>query len=270
LSDSPKVWHYGLVARWWAEFNHDGPEIDFFRGYIERGGGPALDAACGAGRLLLPYLRAGLDVDGCDLSADMLAYCAAAAEREGLRPRLYAQALHELDLPRTYRTIVVCGGFGLGGSRRQDQEALRRFFDHLQPGGTLLIDSTLPYQDAEEWGYWRSEGRATLSEDWPASRQRRRRTESGDEIELRGRVANLDPLDQVITREIQALLWRDGRVVHQERYTLFERLYFRNEMLDMLAAAGFADVLVLDDYSDRPASADSGLVVYVASRSSAR
>ena len=22
-----QTWHYGLVARWWAEFNLDGPEI---------------------------------------------------------------------------------------------------------------------------------------------------------------------------------------------------------------------------------------------------
>jgi hypothetical protein len=23
----PRTWHYGLVARWWAEFHHGGPEI---------------------------------------------------------------------------------------------------------------------------------------------------------------------------------------------------------------------------------------------------
>ena len=30
---TPQTWHYGLVAEWWAEFNHDGPEIDYFRRY---------------------------------------------------------------------------------------------------------------------------------------------------------------------------------------------------------------------------------------------
>ena len=59
----PQTWHYGLVARWWAEFNEDGPEIAYFRQFVEGDGQPALDVACGAGRLLLPYLRAGLDVD---------------------------------------------------------------------------------------------------------------------------------------------------------------------------------------------------------------
>jgi hypothetical protein len=25
-----ETWHFGLVARWWAEFNEGGPEIDFY------------------------------------------------------------------------------------------------------------------------------------------------------------------------------------------------------------------------------------------------
>ena len=52
-----------------------GPEIEFFRRSIEAAGEPALDVACGTGRLLVPWLQAGLDVDGCDLSPDMLALC---------------------------------------------------------------------------------------------------------------------------------------------------------------------------------------------------
>lgn len=64
MDDPPQTWHYGLMARWWAEFNTDGPEIDFFKGLIMRFGEPALDVGCGTGRLLIPFLRGGLDVDG--------------------------------------------------------------------------------------------------------------------------------------------------------------------------------------------------------------
>jgi SAM-dependent methyltransferase len=148
MTDDPQVWHYGLIARWWAETNTGGPEIAFYESAIRRHGEPALDVACGTGRLLIPYLQAGLDVDGSDISADMLALCEESGRAMGLSPHLYQQAMHELDLPRRYRTIVVCGGFGLGGSRVQDQEALRRFHSHLEPGGALLLDSYLPYEDA--------------------------------------------------------------------------------------------------------------------------
>ena len=68
----PQIWHYGLVARDWAEFaTEGGPEASYFRGVIERYGQPALDLGCGTGRLLLPLLQSGLDVDGCDYSQDM-------------------------------------------------------------------------------------------------------------------------------------------------------------------------------------------------------
>jgi hypothetical protein len=57
VSPAPRTWHYGLVAKWWSELNEGGPEIDYFRTFIERDGGPALDVACGTGRL-----RARVDV----------------------------------------------------------------------------------------------------------------------------------------------------------------------------------------------------------------
>jgi SAM-dependent methyltransferase len=98
-----------------AEFNADGPEIAYFKRSSRRGSRPstwrAVRAAC-----FIPYLQAGLDVDGCDISPDMLALCRDRAEREGLSPNLYQQAMHELDLPRRYRAIYVCGGFGSAGT----------------------------------------------------------------------------------------------------------------------------------------------------------
>jgi SAM-dependent methyltransferase len=265
MTETSQVWHYGLVARWWAEFNTDGPEIQFFKALVQRFGQPALDVACGAGRLLIPFLRAGLDVDGCDISPDMLDFCRQRARREGLSPRLYNQSMHELALPRKYRTIVVCGAFGLGGSRQHDQEALNRFFRHLVPGGALLLDTYLPYKDADEWRYWIREEREGLPEPWPASGTRRR-AENGEEIELTNRLAALDPLEQVVTREIRATLWRDGQIVRQEEYKLLEQLYFRSELLAMLALAGFRDIQVLGDYTEKNASPDSGILVYVARR----
>jgi 2-polyprenyl-3-methyl-5-hydroxy-6-metoxy-1,4-benzoquinol methylase len=82
VSSSPQTWHYGVVARFWAEFINDGAAILYFLQQIETHGQPALDAGCGTGRLLLPALRAGLDVDGSDISADMLDLCRGTAERE--------------------------------------------------------------------------------------------------------------------------------------------------------------------------------------------
>src|SRR6476469_1645689 len=155
-SGEPQTWHHGLVADYWAQFNDDfrPHEIPYFRRFIEDDGQPALDVGCGSGRLLIPYLRAGLDVDGCDVSADMIELCRERAAREGVSPTLLVQPMHELDPPRRYRTIYVCGGFGLGSDRDRDAQALARFYECLEPGGTLVLDNENPYTSGLPWKYW--------------------------------------------------------------------------------------------------------------------
>jgi cyclopropane fatty-acyl-phospholipid synthase-like methyltransferase len=121
----PQIWHHGLVAREWGEFaTEGGKETVYYKGLIETSGQPSLDLGCGSGRSLLPLVQAGLDVDGCGYSKEMLADCQKRAAAEGFSPRLYSQAMHELDLPRRYRTIFACGVVGLGGERRLTMVAM--------------------------------------------------------------------------------------------------------------------------------------------------
>lgn len=214
---------------------------------------------------MIPYLRAGLDVDGCDVSADMIEHCRVKAAGEGLAPALFVQAMHEVDPPRLYRTVVVCGAFGLGSTRAQDVEALGRLHGVLQPGGTLLLDVEVPNADAKQWQYWTSEGRRALPEELPPRRERRLASD-GAEYTLRGRVVDLDPLEQRVTLVMHAERWRGGALDAAEERTLTINLYFRNELLLMLERAGFASVEVEGDHNDRPATADDEFLVFVAKK----
>ena len=259
------TWHHGLVADWWAEFNVGGPEIDYFGEFVERGQ-PALDAGCGAGRLLLPWLHAGYDVDGCDVSADMVERCRVLGRAQGLHPTVWAQALHELSPPRRYRTIVVCDVFGLGSTREQDAEALHRLRDCLEPGGTLLLDNEQPYANTHRWPSWTSEGRSRLPEEWPAPGERRRASD-GSERELRTRAVALDPVDQTLMLEIRAFKWVDGVEVAGEVHTLSMRMYFHSELTLLLERAGFSIEAVHGDHRPEHATAANDFFVYVARRS---
>lgn len=264
MTDHPQTWHYGLIARWWAEFNLAEPdELDYYRRSIERFGEPALDLACGTGRLLVPLLEAGLDIDGADLSEDMLALCAAKAAERGFHPRLLQQAMHELAAPRRYRTIYVCDSFGIGGRREDDRTALRRIRDHLEPGGALVFSHDLPNGDPLQWDRWLPERRADLPEPWPDSGTRRT-TADGDEIELTGRLEKLDPVAQRVTMGMRPRLWRDGRIVVEEEHAIQISLYFRQELLLLLEAAGFSRVEVEAAYTGQPAGADDMGLVFVA------
>ena len=266
-ASAAQTWHYGLVARWWAEFNLDGPEIDYFRSFVDAGQ-PALDAACGTGRLLVPYLHAGVDVDGCDISPDMLALARERAMREGLAPpNLYAQAMHELELPRTYRTIIVCGGFGLGGERDHDVEALRRLFAHLEPGGMLVLDNEAPFARPGLWRYWVEDERNELPREYRDEGDRRV-TDDGSELELRSRILEVDPLAQRVVIQMRAGLRENGELVGEEEHTLAMTLYFTHEIVLLLERTGFVDIQLRAGYEDRPPTSDDDFVVFIAKKPS--
>lgn len=260
----PQSWHHGLVARWWAMFARAGPEVEYVRRFVETGQ-PALDVGCGNGRLLVPYVAAGLDVDGVDVSQDMLDACDEAAAAVGARPGLHRQSLHELDLPRRYRTVYAIGVLGLGSTREQDQEALRRLHDHLEPGGRLVLDNEVPYSRVSTWARWPRGTRDDLPEPGREPTERRLGPD-GSEYALAARLLGLDPLLQRETWQMHARQWRDGEVVAEERRRLTTNLYFAGELVLMLERAGFVDVEVRAGHRDDPPTPEDDTLVYLATR----
>lgn len=263
----PATWHHGLMAEWWSHFNDDfrSHELDYYLDAVTRSGGPVLDAGCGAGRIMVPLLDAALEVDGCDQSADMIAVCRRKARAAGHDPRLLVQALHELDLGRRYRTIIVVGVFGLGSTRDRDVEALRRVHDHLEPGGTLLLDLEVPWSDPDAWACWTTAGRQVLPAPWP-SEPRRRLAPTGATYTLANRIVACDPTGQSMTYETRIERWRDGELEAQERRRLDVMMYVPAELHLMLQDAGFANIEVHGEHQPRQPAPDDDFVVFVARR----
>jgi SAM-dependent methyltransferase len=259
-SDSTATtWHHGLVARWWANFNLGGPEIEFFRSYVGSGQ-PALDVGCGSGRLLVPWVAGGLDVDGVDASADMIEACRLAAGDAGCQPALYVQPAHQLDLPRRYRTIINCGAFGLGGSRTDDVEGLRRLRSHLLPGGVAALDYEVGEFDEDRWRRWQPRP----ADDTPPPSEARRLGPDGFEYALRHRITAVDVAERSVTRELTAWQWQRDELVAHETHALVVNVYSSNEIATLLDAVGFTDVRVLGGYHESAPTALDRFHVFVA------
>ena len=224
---APSTWHHGLIADHWALVNLDAPEVDIYERHLRS---PVLDAGCGAGRLLAPLRDRGFDIDGCDLSADMIERCG----RRVPDATLWVSALHDLDPPRRYASIVCSGVLGLGSTREQDVQALERLHDALLPGGTLVLDN-------EETPFnWRVR-------DWGRR--------SAGEISLQTRVDAVDVADRCVHMTLRAET-RDGR---REEHVLTMRQWYRDELVPMLHNAGFGTVEVLP-------GVDENTRVYIAAR----
>jgi SAM-dependent methyltransferase len=244
---TPQTWHHGLVAEWWASMNVDAPEVELYRPYLARGA-PVLDAGCGTGRLLVPLLREGFDVDGCDVSVDMIARCRERARGEGFDPTLWVAPLHALDAPRRYAAIVVCGAFGLGSTRAQDERAINVLFETLEEGGALVLDNEVPYSSVRRWSWWAE--RPELPRPW-SSEPDRGRSADGGELSLWSRTVDVDPLDQSLRLELRIEKSRDGVVVAREQHDLTMRMWFRDELVMAMRHAGFRSIDVVPGAEER-------------------
>ena len=141
---------------------------------VRRGGQPALDTACGTGRLLLPYLRAGLDVDGCDISPDMLALCRSRQNGKGCRRNCTRR-------PCTSSTCRVATGrssSAAGSASGAPVSRIERRFSGCtstsSPAGRWLSTTRSPTRTATGATGRMSRGR-DLPQPWPASGDRRSR-----------------------------------------------------------------------------------------------
>lgn len=160
----------GLKASTWDLFLGDTSHWEdtlFFRELIVRHGQPILEVGCGTGRLLLDYLAAGIDIDGVDNSPEMLAICRDKAQRRGLQPILFQQAMESLNLPRRYHLIIVpASSFQAVTDPVLARQAMQQFFAHLEPKGILAIRFMILWQEgAPLQTDWKLTGEGVRPED---------------------------------------------------------------------------------------------------------
>ncbi len=159
----------GLGAIAWDVFSGEEPGTDYhyFKGLVKRDPGLILDVGCGTGRILIPFLEAGLQVEGVEPSEDMLAICRQKAAAKVLSPVLYRQTMQALDLPSSYSTILVpCGSIQLVMDRSEAAKALRGFYEYLDEGGSLVLTVYNQWEEMEQekLGEWKFRARQALSD----------------------------------------------------------------------------------------------------------
>lgn len=233
----------------------DFEDVAFFRSAIRDRGEPALEAACGTGRLLIPFAVEGLRVEGLDRSAEMLAICRHKATASGVEIPLHHAPMEDFSLERKFRTIFVpFGSFMLLGDVGRARAALRCFRAHLADGGRLLIPLHLP------WRYDAGVEPATPGE-W---RLRRIATRPDDAV-----VRCYENVDYDFDRRLQHVrlrfeIARGGAVEVTEDAEQTLRWYSQEEFADLLLAEGFTDVAALGAYDWEPAATDAANFLFTA------
>lgn len=238
----------------------DRADVAFFVDAARASGGSVLELGCGTGRVLIPTARAGIEIVGLDLSAQMLDVCRRRlrAEPEAVQSLagLERGDMRAFDLGREFALVTIPFRPFQHLLTVEDQlVCLACIHRHLKKGGALILDMFNPSLDAivnqpigeemaEEPEFTMPDGRRVV---------RRHRTVSHDRF------------TQVSSFElIHYVTHPDGgkeRLVHAFKL----RMVYRFEAEHLLARAGFAVEQLYAGY-DRSAygSTYPGELVFVA------
>ncbi len=244
-------WEYGTLATEVYELEkpvgHTSADIEYYTGLLADISGPILEPASGTGRVLIPLLQAGHQVEGIDTSPQMLATCRQHCRKRGLDPVLREADMTVFVQLAAYAAVVLpAGSIALLHGRKATLQALTCFRDSLVPGGSLFVDLPVPQSAAEPEAlrYW-----------WRDPYLWTRQTMHSEH----------DSAANQTTRFLRYDKWEDGtlRITELQRFRL--QYWSCKEFENMLVEVGFTNTQVTADYKDAsPPRARSGVWTFQA------
>jgi SAM-dependent methyltransferase len=235
-------------------FSGLGFDLDFYKDLAEHAGGPVLEIACGTGRILLPCLQAGVDIEGLDLSPAMLQRLRNKAAVLGLHPTVHQADMRTFALPRRYALIFIAfNGFVHCLTTQEQLDALRTWRDHLTLGGTVVFNVFYP---AREY--------LTGPEGTPVLELETRNSATGLPVRIYDtRTFDLVAQIQHSQVEIQELD-AEGHVAAVHRSETDTRWTFKPEMELLLGVAGYTRWQMYGGFDRRPLTRDDDQMIVFA------
>ena len=243
----PSYEYHGMMAEFWDLFRGDTSTWDdrfFYLDAVKKYGGPVLDVGCGTGRILLDFMQQGIDIDGVDNSPEMLALLRKKAEELNLNPAVYQQEMHRLDLPRKYQTILVpSSSFQLLLDEKLPPAAIRRFYEHLLPGGVLVMPFMTLWKEGDPLEF-ESTREAIRPEDGATAR--------------RWSYTRFDPQTDLEHTIDRYEILRDGQVIASEEHhqSPATRSYTQEQAVTLYQETGFKDIQVFHEFTFEPAKSE--------------
>jgi SAM-dependent methyltransferase len=228
--------------------------LDFYVQLAREANGPVLDIACGTGRILLPCLQAGVDIEGLDLFEPMLSRLRKKAAALGLSPQLHQADMSDFALPRRFALVMIpFNAFIHNMTQAAQIRCLRLCLEHLLPGGMLAFDTFFPALEI----IGAPENTRVLEGEVPHPQtglpMRMYDTRSFD------RVAQV----QHSLNDLE-LLAADGSVATVYRTQASARYIYKHEMELLLRVAGFSRWEIYGDFDRRPLTRETDAMIVCA------
>lgn len=221
----------------------------FYLAQAQRANGPILEPMCGSGRFLIPLLQAGHDIAGFDASQDMLdALRRRWAQISPTPAPVWQELVQNFTSQQQYQLIFIpYGSWGLITNLAQARAGLQRLYDHLKPGGKLIIEI---------------ETITSLSDNLGLRLRDIQSLPDGSRIALNA-LGSYNSATQIFRSTCSYELMINGQVTATE-HELFEQYLYRQDEFDAdLRAVGCHNFTVYQDHAYTPAQPGAGFLVYV-------
>ena len=126
--------------------NYEGFKDFYLNLAREYGAGGVIDIACGTGAVLLHLAKAGIDIDGSDLSEAMCDVAKDKAAKLGLDLTIFPANMTDLRAPRKYSLAIIArSGFMHLLTPEDQRAALLSIRESLVDGGILTLNTFAPF-----------------------------------------------------------------------------------------------------------------------------
>ena len=235
---SGKVPMYRSLAKYYDAIyagKHYGKEADFtvglIRKYKKSTGKDLLELACGTGLYTKEFKKHGFNVTGLDLNKEMLGI----AKKRLPKTKFIQGNMTSFDLHKKF-DVVACMFSSMGYARTYGNldRMLKRIYDHLKPGGVVLLESWLTKDILRKGGYI-----------------------GGPEI---GKVSDFEKVARMGTSKIRGnltytyihyLIGKKGKIIHvREKHVM--GLFDPQKVKNMMESTGFQTRITKGKHLGRP------------------
>lgn len=221
--------------------------LKFYLEYTHKALGSILEPMCGSGRFMIPFLQAGLDIQGFDASSSMLTLLQKKLAHQDLQTEIWSGFLEDFNRQEKYGFIFIpSGSFGLILDLATVRIALKNIYKHLKQEGLFVFEIETFQAIPKEVNVWKGDCR---------------KKQDGKMIVLS--YFHLPVRDNIGTTFCRYELIENNQILKTEIEEFRLRYYHPQELLKLLEEVGFKDIKMITAFEHgKQASLTDEVIVF--------
>lgn len=206
----------------------EGKELEFFLAFVKYKEMKVLEPMCGNGRMLIPFMKEGISIEGFDISEEMLKVCREKAAKLNLKPNIYYEKIEEYNGNNKFDLIIVpFGSFSLLPDTLVNK-SLYNLKTALKSEGKLLLTIMFKHNGIKEIPEWIESERIQFD----------------DEIIILYKKVHYNEGESMLTTELKYQSIKNGQITKTEIMDFPFRLYEIEDFKNTLKSNGLRNIVV--------------------------